>query len=135
MSTQIIERGQDSFFDPIHYEKKEITMLTTPRTNNTLSHADVYKLTRWIELNQATLKGKTQEQISQTAGEATGLKVTVSNVRAVSETLGIPLGLYTRTQSNVIPNDINRALARALCDLYKRLGEEVPGAVNAIAHR
>ena len=109
-------------------------MITTPRTCNTLTHADVYKLTRWIELNQAMLKGKTQEQVSQVASESTGLKVTVSNVRAVAETLGIPLGMYSH-KTGGIPTDINRTLARALCNLYKRLGEEVPSAVDAIAHR
>ena len=114
--------------------QQEITMISTPRTCNTLTHADVYKLTRWIELNQATLKGKTQEQIGQTASEGTGLKVTVSNVRAVAETLGIPLGMYSH-KTGGIPTDINRALARAMRDLYKRLGEEEPTAIEAIASR
>ena len=116
------------------YLQKEIIMLATPRTCNTLKQADVYKLNRWIELNHATLKGKTREQISNIAGEATGLKITINNIDAVAKTLGIPLGLYTRKPEG-IPTDINRALARAMCELYKRLGEEVPSIVSAIAHR
>ena len=119
------------------FNQQEITMLATPRTCNTFSHADAYKLTRWIEINQATLKGKTQEQIGQAASEGTGLKVTVPNIHAVAKTLGIPLGLYVRKPSGGggIPTDINRCLARAMCDLYRRLGEEVPPAVHAIANR
>ena len=107
---------------------------TTVRTCNTLSHADMYKLTRWVELNQASLKGKTQEQIAKEAGEATGLKLTVPNIHAVAKILGVPLGLHTRKPEG-IPTDINRCLARAMCDLYRRLGEEVPPAVHAIANR
>ena len=108
-------------------------MITT-RTCNTHNNAEAYKLARWVELNQASLKGKTQEQIAIVAGEATGLKVTVPNVHAVAKTLGITLGMYSN-KTGGIPTDINRALARAMRDLYKRLGEEVPTAIEAIASR
>ena len=109
-------------------------MITTPRTCNTHNNAEAYKLARWIELNQASLKGKTHEQISQVAAEGTGLKVTSNNIQAVAKTLGLVLG--TRLpQPGQIPTDINRALARAMRDLYKRLGEEVPAAIEAIANR
>ena len=114
--------------------QQEITMITTPRTCNTLKQADFYKLNRWIELNHATLKGKTQEQIKNIAAEATGLTITVSNLHAVAKTLGLPLGSRTPNPGG-IPTDINRALARAMRDLYRRLGEEVPTAIEAIASR
>ena len=114
--------------------QQEITMIATPRTCNTLSGPEVYKLNRWVELNQASLKGKTQEQISQSASEGTGLKVTVSNIHAVAKTLDIQLGLRS-FKSGGVPTDINRTLARALRDLYHRLGEQVPDAVLAIATR
>ena len=116
------------------FNQQEITMITTTRTCNTLKQADVYKLNRWIEVNHATLKGKTRNQISNIAGEATGLKVTVNNIDAVAKTLGLPLGSRL-PNSGGIPTDVSRALARSLCDLYKRLGEEVPSVVHAIAHR
>ena len=114
--------------------QQEITMLTAPRTCNTLKQADVYKLNRWIETNQDSLKGKTRDQISSIAGEATGLKVTINNIDAVAKTLGIHLGSRSPSPGK-IPTDINRALARAMRDLYKRLGEDVPFAIDAIANR
>ena len=106
------------------------------RTCNTLTHVDMYKLTRWVEENQAALKGKTQEKIAQEAGEAVGLKITVPNIHSVSKILGIPLGLYVRkVGGKSIPSDTSRTLARAIRDLYVKLGEEAPLVVIAIASR
>ena len=116
------------------FNQQEITMISTPRKCNTLSNADSYKLTRWIELNQASLKGKTQELVALEAGQATGLKVTIPNIHAVAKTLGIALGLYS-VKKGEAPTAIERSLALALCDLYGRLGESVPVDVNAIAGR
>lgn len=109
-------------------------MSNTGRKVNTLSYAEMYKLLRYIELNHADLKGKTQETIAKECGEKLGLTLTISNIRAASETLDIPLGQVS-TRKTLIPNDVSRTLARALCDLYKRLGQEVPEVVSAIAHR
>ena len=109
-------------------------MINTPRKCNTLSNADSYKLTRWIELNQESLKGKHQVQIANAASQATGLTVTVPNIYAVGKTLGIPMGLHALKKGEA-PTAIERSLALALCDLYGRLGESVPVDVNAIAGR
>lgn len=112
------------------------TTVASTRVCNTLSHVDMYKLTRWVEQNQAALKGKTQEKIAQEAGEAVGLKLTVPNIHAVSKILGIPLGLYVRkVRGKSIPSDTSRSLARAIRDLYVKLGEPVPPVVDAIASR
>ena len=114
--------------------QQEITMITTPRTCNILSNVDTYKLTRWIEVNQESLKGKTQEQISELAAEGTGLKVTVNNVQGVAKTLGIPLGLYLRKPS-VAANEVEQMLARAICRLYQLSGQISPQDVALIAIR
>lgn len=116
------------------YQQKEITMNSTTRTKNALTHAEVYKLTRWIETNQNNLLGRTHEHISQMATQELGLKVTVSNIPAAAKILGISLGFRTNKPGD-IPKDVSRALARSLRDLYKRLGEEVPDVIHAIAER
>lgn len=116
------------------YQQKEIIMNSTTRTNNTLTHAEVYKLTRWIETNQNNLLGRTHEYISQMATQELGLKVTASNISAAAKILGISLGSRTN-KSGDIPKDVNRVFAQSLRDLYTRLGEVVPDVINAIAER
>jgi len=113
--------------------QQEITMISTPRTCNTHNNADAYKLTRWIEVNQESLKNKTQEQISELASEGTDLLVTVNNVQGVAKTLGIPLGLYSRKP--IASNDNEQVLARSICGLYRALGLTAPASVNDIANR
>ena len=116
--------------------KMELSIAKTSIKNNTLSYPDFYKVTRWIDENQDKLKGLTQEQISKQASAETGLTVTISNVRAIAATLDIQLGKpggYKGVSS--VSKDINRTLARAIVELYNKLGEEVPDALKAIATR
>ena len=116
------------------FNQQEITMISTPRKCNTLSNADSYKLTRWIELNQASLKGKTQELVALEAGKATGLKVTIPNIHAVAKTLGIALGIHGDKKQHT-PTDIELSLARAIRDLYIGLGQPPPTDIFVIAGR
>lgn len=109
-------------------------MSTIGRKMNILSNTDNYRLTRFIEINQENFKGKTQQRIADEANKELGLTVTTSNICGVAKTLGISLGIG-HSVSGKVPSDINRTLARALSDLYKRLGEEVPPNILAIAQR
>ena len=100
------------------------------RTNNTLTHAEIYRVTRWIDENKVHVANKTQEQIAKAVTASTGLNCTVSNIRGVAETLGINLG---RGMAGARPSvDVARVLANGLCDLYARLGEPVPEAIKAM---
>ena len=114
--------------------EQQITMNMPTRKVNMLSYAEMYKLLRYIEVNHGVLKGKTQDTIAKECSEKLGLTVTISNIRAASETLGIPLGLIAAKPA-ILPNEVSRILASALCDLYKRLGEEAPASVHAVANQ
>lgn len=112
-----------------NYEQGEIMT----RKNNSLTHAEIYRVTRWIDENKAHVATKSQDQIAKAVTAGTGLICTVSNIRGVAETLGINLGRGTSGQRPSI--DVVRVLANGLCDLYARLGEPVPEAIKAMTRQ
>ncbi len=105
-------------------------------TKNILSHASVYKITRWLDEKHSAMANLTHAQIAQFATAELGFKITDSNIAHVANILEIKVGQRNAQMSlNARSKDSPRTIARHLVYLYTKLGEPVPFDLQEIAIR
>jgi len=105
-------------------------------TKNILTHAQVYKLTRWLEEKHAGMANLTQGQIAELACAHFDFDITGKNISHIADILEIKVG-HRSTQINLNKQvkDGPRTIARHLVHLYVKLGEPVPFDLQEIATR
>lgn len=105
-------------------------------TKNTLTHSQVYKLTRWLEEKHSGMSNLTQAQIADLACAYFDFQITSKNISHIADILEIKVG-YRSTQINLSKQsrDVPRTIARHLVYLYTKLGEPVPFDLQDIATR
>ena len=105
-------------------------------TKNVLSHASVYKITRWLDEKHPNMSNLTHGQIAQFATADLGFAVTDSNIAHVANILEIKVGHKSKQMSiNAMSKDGPRTIAKHLVYLYTKLGEPVPFDLQEIATR
>ena len=104
-------------------------------TKNVLTFPQMYKLTNWLSDAQPLLVELTQDQIADTASAAMGFDITTPNIIRAAATLGIPIGAKNVKSSLVKHlNRTNEAImAKAICNLYLKLGELIPADLKLLA--
>ena len=113
-----------------------VTFAKTARSTNRMTQPDFFRAARWVEENQASLKGLTQPKAAEAVAAGTGLRITAANIQAMADATGIALGKIIREKGGKSSSkDTIRTLARSLAHLYTGLGKAVPESLQAIAAR
>lgn len=107
--------------------------MITPHKKNVLTHAENYKLVRWIEDKKDTLNNLSQEQIARLAKSELGYEVTIANIYGACNVLGIKLG-FREIKGQILKDSSSiQTVAKHLVYLYTKLGEPVPPNLQEIA--
>jgi len=110
--------------------------MITPHKKNVLTHANTYKLTKWLDENKEALTNTTQAKIAVKATSELLFTVTTANIWGACNVLGIKLGQREmRAKSYALHNDVPRLIAKHLVYLYAKLGEPVPQSLSDVANR
>lgn len=104
-------------------------------TKNVLTFPEMFKLTNWLSDAQPLLVELTQDQIAGTASTAMGFEVTTPNVVRAALALNIPIGSKNVKASmakvKIKTNEV--IMAKAICNLYLKLGELIPADLKNLA--
>jgi hypothetical protein len=110
--------------------------MITPHKKNVLTHANTYKLTKWLDENKEVLTNTTQAKIAAKATSELLFSVTTGNICGACNVLGIKLGQRElRARSTRVHNDVPKLIAKHLVYLYETLGDPVPQSLHDIATR
>jgi len=100
-------------------------------TINTLSFAEMYKLTNWLKEAHSSFSNLTQDQIANAACSVMGFRVTTPNLINAAKTLGILIG--AKNARSQIAKTNEAIMAQAICNLYLKLGELIPADLKSLA--
>lgn len=128
---------------PQHLEQQPtMNTNTTTSTDNTtgedkreinrLSQDDYFRLCMWVTANVPDGADMTYTEIARKACEALTLNVTLDAARRAVTVTGKKLVERKRA---AVPHDRAHAIAVALRNLMRKLGEEVPDVIDAICER
>lgn len=99
---------------------------------NQMTMEKVVKLTNWLnsKRNNPIWATSSRESLAELATKELSYHVTAINLRSVASASGIQLPVARRVGQTVSSKNITRSrlnyLRKAVIDLYKKLGEQVP---------
>lgn len=88
-----------------------------------LTHAEFYKLARWMEQHKTAIEGQTVERILKQVRAEIEFPITDTHIRTTAKTVGIKLGNAPHKGGN--PKG-TKVIAQAVVGLYLQLGVDIP---------